>query len=221
MSKAKACGAGFLALFIRLSGCNLRCVWCDTPYASWAPEGDMWSVSKILKLAENSKIQDVVITGGEPMLFDSVEELIFELKKFGKRITIETAGTIYREIDADLMSISPKLSNSAPPIETPGNWHNRHETTRLNFGVLSQLINRYSVQLKFVVSNLEIDLKEIEEILSQLPHIQPDRIMLMPEGRDSTQLWKSMRALVPIAMKKGWRICPRLQIDLFGDTKGT
>src|SRR5579862_6099350 len=107
--------AGVPSVFVRTSGCNLRCVWCDTPYASWNPEGPVVSVEEIVSQVESYGCKHVVLTGGEPMLFEPVVELASTLKGLGHVITIETAGTIYRDIECDLMSISPKLTNSIPP----------------------------------------------------------------------------------------------------------
>src|SRR5687768_3452828 len=104
---------GTPSTFVRVSGCNLRCVWCDTPYASWIPEGPTMSIDELLEKVRPT-ISHVVLTGGEPMLFDPIEELARRLKERGHIITIETAGTVYRELPCDLMSISPKLTHSTP-----------------------------------------------------------------------------------------------------------
>lgn len=208
--------AGVPSTFIRFSGCNLRCVWCDTPYASWHPEGDVLTVDQILE--HLTEINHVVITGGEPMLFDAVVPLARACRDLGKTITIETAGTIFREIECDLMSISPKLSNSVPR-EHP-EWSNRHDQLRLNVPVLQQLTSTYIHQLKFVVAS-PTDLPEIEVLLDQIGDVKPANVLLMPEGRDAERLWKTARILVPEVIQRNWRLAPRLQIDLFGDTKGT
>ena len=206
---------GIPSTFIRVSGCNLRCVWCDTPYASWNPEGPVLNIDEIIEKVGD---QHVVITGGEPMLFDAVEILARNLKAKDHIITIETAGTIYRDIACDLMSISPKLGHSTPGVET--GWAERHESLRLNIEALTQLIQNYEVQLKFVVANIK-DFDEIEALLMQLPAIPKDRILIMPEGIDSKTLNQSMRALVEPVCQRGWRLCPRLHVDLFGNTRGT
>ncbi|MCU0315945.1 MAG: 7-carboxy-7-deazaguanine synthase QueE [Fimbriimonadaceae bacterium] len=216
--------AGVPSFFIRYSGCNLRCVWCDTPYASWKPEGDFSTVDQVVDQAELSGANHVVITGGEPMVFDTLEDLTQKLSAKGHTITIETAGTVFRDLPIHLMSISPKLSNSRPPPDTPDQWQGRHEKTRLNRDPLRKLIEHYPlIQLKFVVDPDEGlgDLTEIEDLLSQLPPVRPDQILLMPEGRDKDILWERAKRLVEPCINRGWRLCFRLQIDLFGDTKGT
>ena len=128
--------AGVPSSFLRVSGCNMRCVWCDTPYASWEPEGPVREVSEVVSEIGAYGIEHVVVTGGEPMLFDPIKELLGSLKNRGHTLTVETAGTVYREVPVDLMSISPKLANSSPPADTADGWAERHEKTRLNLDPL-------------------------------------------------------------------------------------
>lgn len=211
---------GIPSTFVRVSGCNLRCIWCDTPYASWRPSGPVKSIDAIVERVQHAKIDHVVLTGGEPMLFDPVEELAKRLKDLGHTITIETAGTVFRSLPCDLMSISPKLANSTPVGQTA--WDGRHESTRLNFEVLQALIGRYPYQLKFVVNPEEgNDLDEIEAILARLSGIESSQVLLMPEGTDSETLHRRARMLVAPVMARNWRLTQRLHIDLFGNTKGT
>ena len=66
---------GIPSTFIRVSGCNLRCVWCDTPYASWSPEGPTLNLNEILVEVKSRPARHVVVTGGEPMIFSAVAEL--------------------------------------------------------------------------------------------------------------------------------------------------
>lgn len=214
--------AGTRSVFVRVSGCNLRCSWCDTKYASWKPEGPTIEIEEItmdvLKLA-NGEIEHVVLTGGEPMLFDPIVLLAQRLKEHGFTITIETAGTIYQALPCDLMSISPKLANSTPNDE---NWRERHEMTRTNIEVLSKLIENYDYQFKFVVDpDCRGDIEEIEALLEQLPEIDADRVLLMPEGTDTETLDRRTKLLTPIANERGWGISPRLHIELYGNTRGT
>jgi len=214
---------GVPSVFVRVSGCNLRCAWCDTPYASWNPEGPMRSLDELAAEVLATATDHVVITGGEPLLFDAVGDLAARLQAAGRIITFETAGTVYREWPCHLMSISPKLANSSPPVDSASDWHRRHEETRRNLEPLRELIARHDYQLKFVVNpeDLEKDIEEIDTILRDLSGVDPGRVFLMPEGRNSETLDQRLKMLVPLAMERNWRLAPRLQITLFGDTKGT
>ncbi|MDR3690378.1 MAG: 7-carboxy-7-deazaguanine synthase QueE [Fimbriimonas sp.] len=211
---------GVPSIFVRISGCNLRCIWCDTPYASWRPEGPVLPIENVLDQVESYNISHVVLTGGEPMFFDPLVPLAVALKERGHVVTIETAGTVHRSLPCDLMSISPKLSNSTPTQDT--DWMDRHEATRTNLDVLQRLVDSYTYQLKFVVNpELGNDLAEIEGLLSSLHGVDASRVLLMAEGTDSETLHRRSKMLVPFAIEHGWRITPRLHIDLFGNTKGT
>ena len=213
---------GTPSTFVRVSGCNLRCVWCDTPYASWTPEGDAQGVPEIVEEVCHRGISHVVLTGGEPMLFDLIEELAGALSETGPRVTIETAGTLFRELTCDHMSISPKLSNSYPGDAPGPGWGERHERVRLDRSALRRLVERYEFQLKFVVDpETGDDLAEVEEIVSGLGDIPGERIMLMAEGTDSGTQLRRQRLLVEPCLARGWRLSPRLHIDLFGNARGT
>jgi 7-carboxy-7-deazaguanine synthase len=213
--------AGVPSIFIRTSGCNLRCHWCDTPYASWKSEGPEMSVEEILKKLTEWNCDHIVLTGGEPMIAPDLPELATALKKQKKHITIETAGTILPNgIPCDLASISPKLSNSTPSPERDPAWAKKHEATRLKPEVIAEWIRKYPFQLKFVVSS-ENDLAEIKNLLSHVPPVPSDTILLMPEGTDVKTLAARSPWLVDICKREGFRFCPRLQIELFGHTRGT
>lgn len=206
---------GVPSTFVRISGCNLRCKWCDTPYASWEPEGPVLTISEILARVSKYKNRHVVVTGGEPMLFDPIIELCSEFKAGGHTITIETAGTVYQSVVADLMSISPKLQNSTPL----GDWAERHEATRHQPEVTRKLMSEHDYQLKFVIQSLE-DLPEVDGQVAEL-EADPAKVFLMPEGREADHLHATARGLVEACIERGYRLTPRYQIDLFGDTKGT
>ena len=176
-------------------------------------------VEEILAEVRDRKIRHVVLTGGEPMLFDGIGPLTAGCREAGHIITIETAGTVFREVACDLMSISPKLANSTP-VGT--GWGGVHDAKRIDVSILGKLIETYHFQLKFVVNpDSPGDFEEIEDLLGRLPAVAPEQVLMMPEGRDRESLLAKARALVPICMERGWRLTPRLQIDLFGDTKGT
>ena len=214
---------GVPSVFVRTSGCNLRCAWCDTPYASWQPEGDEMSVDTIVEQVLAFPCSHVVLTGGEPMVAKGIHELAARLKQAGKHITIETAGTVAPVgIACDLASISPKLANSTPSQELAGTaWVERHEKTRLQPDILRQWIDSYPFQLKFVVSDAQ-QLTEIADLAIFLDRpIPPSKFLLMPEGVTVETLGSRRTWLIDACKQHGYRFCQRLHIDLFGNTRAT
>ena len=213
---------GVPSVFIRTSGCNLRCDWCDTPYASWEPEGEEMPIEQILAEVSGYSVSHCVITGGEPMIAKGIHELATELKQLGKHITIETAATVLPgKIPCDLASLSPKLSNSTPSEGRAGSWAARHEKTRLQDTVIREWVSQYSYQLKFVVTG-KVDLEKIKELLEAIKcPIPPDKVLLMPEGTDTHTIRGRDDALMEICKQEGYRYCNRLHIELFGNTRGT
>jgi 7-carboxy-7-deazaguanine synthase len=211
---------GTPSVFVRASGCNLRCWYCDTPFTSWAPEGEDLSVEDILAQVLASSAQHVVLTGGEPMLFAEMIPLCAELRALGRHITVETAGTLYLPVACDLMSISPKLPNSTPSAEEAGKWHARHERTRHQPEVVKQLMKEYPYQLKFVVDN-QADAHAVEEYLWEFPDVDRSRVLLMPQGADVDSLAVQAEWLQPYCREHGLTYCPRMQFAWFGTQRGT
>jgi 7-carboxy-7-deazaguanine synthase len=211
---------GTPSVFVRASGCNLRCWFCDTPYASWQPEGQDYAVDEIIAEVEEWDCRHVVITGGEPMLFAELIPLCRELRRRGRHITIETAGTLYLPAECDLMSISPKLFGSGPNPELQPRWARRHERQRYQPEVLARLIAEHDFQLKFVVDQPD-DVAEVEELLLELPELSADRVMLMPQGRTAEELNERAEWLLSVCEQRGWTYCPRRQIEWFGPVRGT
>jgi len=214
---------GVPSVFVRTSGCNLRCTWCDTPYASWQPEGTEMSVEEIMAAVQREPTRFVVVTGGEPMVAKGMPELLAQLRAAGKHITIETAGTIAPQgVACDLASISPKLAHSTPDKEKAGRaWVEKHERLRLQPEVLREWCANYDFQLKFVVAT-ETDVEEVRAVVASigLP-IPPEKVLLMPEGITQESLKARQAWLVEVCKRSGWRYSPRLHIDLFGNKRGT
>ena len=210
--------AGVPSVFLRTSGCNLRCTWCDTPYTSWTPEGDDLPLDTILADVRRRESKHVVVTGGEPMIQQGIGQLTQRLKDLDLHITIETAGTVYQPVTCDLMSISPKLANSTPLQREDGRWAAQHDRLRHQPDVLKQLMAEYPYQLKFVVSDPG-DLTEIETILKETG-ADRSRVLLMPEGTSSETLSERARWVVDICKREGFRYGPRLHIDIYGNQRG-
>jgi 7-carboxy-7-deazaguanine synthase len=205
---------GVPSVFVRTSGCNLRCSWCDTPYTSWQPEGTELSLAQILDEVRAHPARHVVVTGGEPMIAPEILPLTEQLRDAGLHITIETAGTVFKPVACDLMSISPKLSNSTPD----GQWRAQHDRLRIQPDVLGQLIARYDYQLKFVIEKAS-DLGEVRELVATLG-ADTGRVILMPEGTDPAVLRERSVWLAEICKEEGYRFSPRLHVDLWGSKRG-
>src|SRR3990170_711403 len=211
---------GMPSVFIRTSGCNLRCVWCDTPYTSWRPEGRDWNVNTILREVHKYPARHVVVTGGEPLLAPEIEELAKELKREGAHITIETAATIFKRVACDLISMSPKLAHSTPWKSERGKFAAMHEARRLNLSVLQQFLKDYDYQLKFVVERRQ-DFEEIGKLLDKLKRVDSTRVLVMAQGKTSGELRRKAKWIVKLCLKHGYGFTPRLHIDLFGNRRGT
>lgn len=214
---------GVPSVFIRTSGCNLRCRWCDTPYASWRPTGDERSVESLLAEVDTFPTRYVVVTGGEPMVAKEMPELLAGLRAAGKHITIETAGTVAPNgVACDLASLSPKLANSTPSVDDISpDWVKRHEQTRLQPEVLRSWLEHCDYQLKFVISR-QADIEEAAAVVDSIGiPVAPERVLLMPEGVSMEAMRERYDLLVDTCKARGWRFSPRLHIDLFGNKRGT
>jgi 7-carboxy-7-deazaguanine synthase len=215
-------GEGFLAgapsVFIRLAGCPLRCQWCDTKYAWDQTAGTNYSIDKIAQTVQQWPSKFVVITGGEPMINLELPQLVKQLKASGKHITIETAGIAFiPDMPCDLMSISPKLSNSAP---TDPELASIHEDSRLDIAVLRELIDNYEYQLKFVVDS-ETDLPEIQQTIEEIGNVDSEKVMFMPQAATRDELLAKSSMVADLCKKTGFAFCQRLQILLWGGKRGT
>ena len=255
-------GEGFLtgtpSVLVRTSGCNLRCGFCDTPFASWNPEGKRLTVPEIVQAVRRAALtalppmlrqptgkdslmndfsfdrldssQDknspsqatghVILTGGEPMMQRDIVELCADLHAAKFHITMETAGTIEHQLVCDLMSISPKLSNSAPEASRAGEWLEKHQQARHRPEVVRQLIQRHEYQLKFVVSQPG-DLDEILDYLDAVGTFDPKRVLLMPEGIRQEDLDQREQWLAPLSEQHGFKLCRRLHIAWYGNSRRT
>ncbi|ELY52141.1 7-carboxy-7-deazaguanine synthase QueE [Natronococcus jeotgali] len=222
--------AGVPSVFVRTSGCNLRCWFCDSYHTSWEPTHARMSLEEILaEVDSHAEADHVVLTGGEPLLHEGSVDLLEALEARGYHTTVETNGTIHREAPIDLASISPKLESSTPTSERDpngeGEWAERHENDRIDLEALSALVEEYDFQLKFVVTD-EGDMPEIRELLADLRDaasvpIRDEDVLLMPEGATRERLAETRGRVAELAMDHGFRYTPRLHVDLWNDAPET
>jgi 7-carboxy-7-deazaguanine synthase len=213
-------GEGFLAgvpsVFVRLAGCPLRCRWCDTKYAWHEDSGDDKTIEKIIQEVDKWSSRHIVITGGEPMINSQLPHLVLKLKNAGRHITIETSGIAYiPDMACDLMSISPKLSNSIPDDEK---LKAIHENARMDLAVLGELIDHYDYQLKFVIDK-ESDQFEIEETLQRLGNVESEKVMLMPQASTRQELLEKSPMVAELCKRTGFAFSQRLQILLWNNQR--
>ena len=213
---------GVPSVFVRTSGCNLRCAWCDTPYASWQPEGEIRTIPQIVAAVESHPAaRHVVLTGGEPMIAKDVHVLAAELKATGRHLTIETAATVAPDgIACDLASLSPKLLNSAPDPLAHAAWRRKHEATRWQPDVVRAWVDRYAYQFKFVVARPE-DVDELEHMLALHREIPRHKVLLMPEATSLDRMRERAAWLGDLCKARGYRYAHRLHIELYGNRRGT
>lgn len=216
--------AGTPSTFVRTSGCNLRCVWCDTPFTSWKPEGREMPAADVLAAVAALPPRHVVVTGGEPLLAADVADLCLGLRGRGLHVTVETAGTVLPSATGqlfDLVSISPKLASSTPPSDTPGGWAVRHEAARRRDDVVRTLAASAPHQLKFVVET-PADLAEATCWLDDLGDaIDRDRVFLMPQARTPEELAERRTWLAGECIRLGVRLADRHHITWYGGRRGT
>lgn len=207
---------GVPSSFVRLTGCNLRCWFCDTPYTSWAPEGTIRSCREVVDEVLHHQNPHVVVTGGEPLLQPEIVPLTEALETHGKRVTIETAATVFRPVTASLMSISPKRANSIPR----GSRHSkRHEVLRDNRRVVERMLSEYECQLKFVI-DCNDDVDDVQEYLASTSGARPDHVWLMPQARSVEELEEKSGWIEELAQRHGYHFTGRLHIELFGNVRG-
>lgn len=223
--------AGVPSIFVRTSGCNLRCWFCDSYHTSWEPTHAWMALDEIVAEVEKFDAEHVVLTGGEPLIHEPSQELLKRLADRGYHTTIETNGTIIPDADVpvDLASVSPKLASSTPTSERDpkgeGEWAERHEERRIDIGALATLAERYDRQFKFVVTDPD-DMLEIESVMADIRDAAdvdiPDTdVLLMPEGQTRERLNETRNVVADLALEYGYRYTPRLHVDLWNDAPST
>jgi len=197
-------------IFIRFSGCNLRCFGCDSAYALDVSENPVYTrkevFDKIIALQKNCNTDSITITGGESLIHqEPIESLIKKFKHC--KFDIETNGTIipndFLVKHVHFWNISPKFSNMAKNGIKPS--------------VISFFNKLPNCIYKFVIDS-EIDLKELEAEVSRCK-IPKDKVVLMPKGIQSSVIIEKSLWLIEYCKQKGYRYSPRLHIMLYGNKR--
>ncbi len=230
--------AGVPSVFVRTSGCNLRCWFCDSYHTSWEPSHAWLDLDEIVAEVGNHDADHVVLTGGEPLLHEESVPLLDRLDAAGYHTTVETNGTIHRDAPIDLASVSPKLASSTPSADlvadgTPrpdgepvdSGAAQRHEAERLDVDTLARLVEDYDTQLKFVVTGPD-DVPEIDRLVERVRDaasvtVADADVLLMPEGTTRDALDETRESVAELALDRGYRYTPRLHVDLWNDAPGT
>ncbi|SFR69454.1 7-carboxy-7-deazaguanine synthase QueE [Halogeometricum limi] len=228
--------AGVPSTFVRTSGCNLRCWFCDSYHTSWEPTHAWMGLDELVAEVDSLAPDHVVLTGGEPLIHDESATLLDRLSE-DYHVTVETNGTLAPDAPIDLASISPKLASSTPsPANAPegvdgtegvdvGEWEERHEANRIDLDTLATLVERHEFQLKFVVTGVD-DMAEVNELVTDLrgvaaAEVLDTDVLLMPEGQTRERLAETRNVVAELAREHGYRYTPRLHVDLWNDAPET
>jgi len=230
---------GTPSVFIRFGKCNMQCPGfeveyetpsgikkcsCDSFYASDSAFRDQWKkyptanelIVEVKNFLPNYKV-DIVITGGEPLLYWNDKEFQKFLQYYNDnnyRVTIETNGSIDIELLQSwhkdiIFSMSVKLSNSGEKL-----------SKRINITTLQNILNRSSQSyLKFVVDKkfLSSATKEIDAIINKIPKCE---VYLMPLGDTSEIIDKNSLSVIELALDKGYKYSDRLHIRVWNNKRG-
>jgi 7-carboxy-7-deazaguanine synthase len=205
--------AGVLATFLRLTGCNLSCAWCDTPYTwDWdrfdrKTESRRVAVTEVAAWLAANPTPLLVITGGEPLLQQRAVATI--AAHAGRRVEVETNGT--RIPTAQVVAavtqfnVSPKLGNAAIPLYK-----------RIDAAALSALAATGKAVFKFVAANPG-DLDEIDVLT---PYLGDSPVWVMPEGTEPEKVLTRLRTLADPVIARGWNLSSRMHVLIWGDERG-
>jgi 7-carboxy-7-deazaguanine synthase len=209
---------GQLVSFLRLAGCNLSCVWCDTPYSwDWErydrnEESHKEFVTHVAEALTKLGANRVVVTGGEPMIQQRHFPLLYELT--GMKIDVETNGTKMPTDEVieivDLFCVSPKLAHAGDP-----------EEMRLKPDVLakfSELSKQGKAFFKFVCET-EDDFAEVEDFIAK-GNIPDEAVWIMPEGATFEKHLSNLRNLTDKIVERGWNVSSRLHVLIWGSERG-
>jgi organic radical activating enzyme len=198
---------GVPSVFVRLQGCGVGCVWCDTKYSWDSRRGRAVTLDVLLAEVKAAGPQNVVVTGGEPLESPAFAPLIDGLKGLGLRVEVETAGTeVPPAVDVDQWNVSLKLAHSGVP-----------EPRRLRPEAIARFRD-LGAWFKFVVGE-ERDVDEVRSLQARYG-LPSERIVLMPLGMRREEQVAMMPVVVEWCRRHGFRFSPRLHILIWGPKRG-
>jgi len=201
--------AGLPAVFVRLQGCTVGCVWCDTKYSWDAEAGRVVDLAALKREASAYPCRRVVVTGGEPLESPLFAPLLHALARSGFAIEVETSGTLAPPagLDSSIQwNVSLKLGASGVA-----------DATRIRPAIIRDFLSR-ETWWKFVVT----DERDVAEVLSLAERfaLPRSRILLQPEAIRREELIERGAWVVEMCTRHGFRFSPRLHIMLWGARRG-
>lgn len=177
--QGESASIGIPTTFIRLTGCPLRCVYCDTEYAFSG--GEMMSLAQIMQRVEGYPTRYVTVTGGEPLAQKNCAVLLDHLVNNGYRVSLETSGAM------DISGVHPDVVK-VMDLKTPGSGE-QHRNLYANFAYL-----KANDQIKFVIANAE-DYAWAKETLQEFKLNQCCEILFSPVSGRIDPTWLAERIL--------------------------
>ena len=222
---------------VRTTGCTHRCYfgeggWCDSWYTSIHPEKGTFTFNDIIKIYdENPQVKEMMLTGGSPTMHPAlVNEITHFANERGILVTIETEGSHFLETDypLDLISLSPKFSNSVPVLGaiTPNGavaderMIKVHNRLRLNKDAIRKTIDYHKdYHFKPVWDGTEKNLAEIEEFRVEM-NIPKEKTFVMPAGDTREQLVKMYPLVFEMVAEHGYNMTGRDHIIAYNTERG-
>lgn len=208
---------GMPSIILRLTGCNLSCKWCDTQMLINQDKGIEYTDDMLLKVLESYNCSHIIITGGEPTINENLNELIKIIRDNGYYVTVETNATNIMNLECDLVSMSPKLSNSICYTEQDEVTISKYNNLRININAIKHYIHNNNYQIKFVCKDLQSDIDEVKDILMHIGEYDLTKVMIMPLADSREQLYLVQKELIRLCVENNLRYANRLQLQVWNN----
>jgi 7-carboxy-7-deazaguanine synthase len=235
--QSEASRQGMPTIVIRTTGCTHRCFfgeggWCDSWYTSIHPEKGTFTFNDIIAMYDRyPHIKEMMITGGSPTMHPVlVNELVIFAQSRGIVVTLETEGShfIATDMPIDLVSLSPKFSNSLPKLgvltpagkETDQRMIDQHNKFRLNYTAIESMLKyHHDYHYKPVWDGTAENLAEIEAFRVKM-NIPKRKTWIMPAGDTREQLIAMYPKTIEICVEHGYNFTGREHIIAYDTERG-